>query len=111
VLPPAVRRRSFRSGYFPASLRLRSTFPFAEPQAEALHISIWSHPNNETNSSERTFSVFWFIYVQKLALVTSQAFQIVKKRTKFVRDYKSQKQRSDLAHYEGQPAKFFQLLR
>jgi hypothetical protein len=36
VLPPAVRQRSFRSGYFPASLRLRSTFPFAEPQAEAL---------------------------------------------------------------------------
>jgi hypothetical protein len=52
VLPPAVRRRSFRSGYFPASLRLRSTSPFAEPQAEALHISIWSQPNNETNSSE-----------------------------------------------------------
>jgi hypothetical protein len=36
VLPPAARRRSFRSGCVPASLRLRSTFPFAEPQAEAL---------------------------------------------------------------------------
>jgi hypothetical protein len=35
VLPPAVRRRSLRSGFVPASLRLRSTFPFAEPQAEA----------------------------------------------------------------------------
>jgi hypothetical protein len=35
VLPPAARRRSFRSGCVPASLRLRSTFPFAEPQAEA----------------------------------------------------------------------------
>jgi len=39
-LPPAVRRRSFRSGCVPASLRLRSTFPFAEPQAEALQESI-----------------------------------------------------------------------
>jgi hypothetical protein len=39
-LPPAVRRRSFRSGCIPASLRLRSTFPFAEPQAEALQKSI-----------------------------------------------------------------------
>jgi hypothetical protein len=36
VLPPAVRRRSFRSGSVPASLRLRSSFPFAKPQAEAL---------------------------------------------------------------------------
>jgi hypothetical protein len=35
VLPPAVRRRSFRSGSVPASLRLRSTYPFTEPQAEA----------------------------------------------------------------------------
>ena len=35
VLPPAVRRRSFRSGCVPASLRLRSTFPFVEPLAEA----------------------------------------------------------------------------
>jgi hypothetical protein len=36
VLPPAARRRSFRSGCVPTSLRLRSTFPFAEPQTEAL---------------------------------------------------------------------------
>jgi hypothetical protein len=36
VLPPAARRRSFCSGCVPTSLRLRSTFPFAEPQAEAL---------------------------------------------------------------------------
>jgi hypothetical protein len=35
VLPPAVRRRSLRFGSVPASLRLRSTFPFAKPQAEA----------------------------------------------------------------------------
>jgi hypothetical protein len=35
VLPPAARQRSFCSGSVPASLRLHSTFPFAEPQAEA----------------------------------------------------------------------------
>jgi hypothetical protein len=34
-LPPAVPRRSFRSDSVPPSLRLRFTFPFAEPQAEA----------------------------------------------------------------------------
>jgi hypothetical protein len=33
--PPAVRQRALRSGSAPASLRLRSTFPFTEPQAEA----------------------------------------------------------------------------
>jgi hypothetical protein len=34
VLPPAARRRSLRS-VSKCSLRLRFTFPFAEPQAEA----------------------------------------------------------------------------
>jgi hypothetical protein len=40
VLPPAARQRSFRFGSVSASLRLHSTFPFADPQAEVLQKSI-----------------------------------------------------------------------
>ena len=55
-LPSAVPRRSLRFGSVPSSLRLRSTFPFAEPQTEAnstsfLCISHWSQLAILTNPS------------------------------------------------------------
>jgi hypothetical protein len=40
LLPPAVRRRSFRFGSVPAVSAPALPFPFAKPQAEALHLNI-----------------------------------------------------------------------
>jgi hypothetical protein len=54
-LPSAVPRRSLRFGSVPSSLRLRFTFPFAEPQTEANtasfhYISQWLQRTILTNA-------------------------------------------------------------